>query len=289
MKEIIAMLFGHNSNVKVGETTFHVQTEDRGVTTALIDTTVYYVGRVMHRRTNNYHDLVPLDADREEALRLRLDEQHRSTLEDIRSGALYLAAPPSSARPARAANAAVEQVPENNSARAGTPGGIPAATSAAKGGPAAANLAPPVAHATSVHSTNGSSANDGASQGASAAIGAGEIGNPIPSSLKLELRNARTWLSGKQASLEIAIASASGEPLSGVKVLAYIEGASTAEQYAGETDASGHAQITFAMPRLSGTPAALVIEAWRAPGEPTSRATMHGKLRFALRTKPRPA
>src|SRR5271156_2773117 len=116
------MLFGHNSNVKVGDTTFHVQTEDRGVTTALIDTTVYYMGRVMHRRTNNYHDLVPLDADREEALRLRLDEQHRSTLEDIRSGVLYLAPPPSSAKPGRtASNAAAEQVSENSSARTETP------------------------------------------------------------------------------------------------------------------------------------------------------------------------
>ena len=54
------MLFGHNSNVKVGETTFHVQTEDRGVASGLIDTTVYHAGRVMHRRTNNYHDLIPL-------------------------------------------------------------------------------------------------------------------------------------------------------------------------------------------------------------------------------------
>ena len=96
------MLFGHNSNVKVGDTTFHVQTEDRGVATALIDTTVYHMGRVMHRRTNNYHDLVPLNPDREEALRLRLNEQHRSTLEDIRTGALHLAPPPQGVKSATA-------------------------------------------------------------------------------------------------------------------------------------------------------------------------------------------
>lgn len=265
------MLFGHNSNVKVGETTFHVQTEDRGVTTALIDTTVYYMGRVMHRRTNNYHDLVPLDADREEALRLRLDEQHRSTLEDIRSGVLYLAAPPSSARPAQVAtNAPTKQAAEFPSTRAET---------------ASINVATPAEHAGSITSTNGASAN----KGVGAAIGASELADPIPSPLKLELRNARTWLSGKQASLEIAVVSPSGEPLSGAKVLAYVEGASTPEQYPGETDAGGHAQITFVMPRLTGAPAALVIEAWRTHGEPMSRATMHGKLRFALRTKPRPA
>src|SRR5437016_5032242 len=41
------MLFGHNSNVKAGDTTYHVQTEDRGTTNALIDTTVYFHGRVL--------------------------------------------------------------------------------------------------------------------------------------------------------------------------------------------------------------------------------------------------
>ncbi|MGA2421573.1 MAG: hypothetical protein ABSG69_15960 [Candidatus Acidiferrum sp.] len=275
------MLFGHNSNVKVGETTFHVQTEDRGVTTALIDTTVYFMGRVMHRRTNNYHDLVPLDADREEALRLRLDEQHRSTLEDIRSGVLYLAPPPS-VRPGRTAtNAVVEQISENNSADTET---LPAPPSTMSG-LAAASAPSTAAHANAIPSANGSNAHGGANKGE----GADELADPIPSPLKLELRNARTWLSGKQASLEIAVTNPSGEPLSGAKVLAYIEGAATAEQYPGETDASGHAQITFAMPRLSGAPAALVIEAWRAHGEPMSRATLHGKVRFALRTKPRPA
>ena len=87
------MVFGHNSNVKLGEATYHVQTEDRGVTNALIDTTVHSQGRVLHRRTNNYLDLLPLDADREEALKLRVDEQHRNVMEEIRNGTLQLPVP----------------------------------------------------------------------------------------------------------------------------------------------------------------------------------------------------
>ena len=87
------MVFGHNSNVKVGVTTYHVQTEDRGVTNALIDTTVHSQGRVLHRRTNNYMDLLPLDPDREEALKLRVDEQHRTVMEEIRNGTLQLPIP----------------------------------------------------------------------------------------------------------------------------------------------------------------------------------------------------
>jgi hypothetical protein len=87
------MLFGHNTNVKVGEITYHVQTEDRGVTNALIDTTVYFHGRVLHRRTNNYFDLLPLIAKSEQALKQRLDDQHASVVDELRTGALHLPLP----------------------------------------------------------------------------------------------------------------------------------------------------------------------------------------------------
>src|SRR5258708_21337472 len=87
------MLFGHNTNVQAGDTTYHVQTEDRGTATALIDTTVYFRGRVLHRRTNNYFDLLPLNPDSERALKQRLDEQHRAVVEELRTGALHLALP----------------------------------------------------------------------------------------------------------------------------------------------------------------------------------------------------
>jgi hypothetical protein len=88
------MVFGHNTNVKAGSHTFHVQTEDRGASHALIDTTVYFQGRVLHRRTNNYLDLLPLNEDSQQALKMRVDEQHRLVLEEIRSGVLPLPIPP---------------------------------------------------------------------------------------------------------------------------------------------------------------------------------------------------
>jgi hypothetical protein len=87
------MLFGHNSNVKVGETLYHVQTEDRGASHAVIDTMVYHSGRVLHRRANSYADLLPLDAAREEALKQRVSTQHQAVLTELRSGALKLAPP----------------------------------------------------------------------------------------------------------------------------------------------------------------------------------------------------
>jgi len=93
------MLFGHNSNVTVGTDIVHVQTEDRGARHASIDTTVHWHGRVLHRRTHQYLDLLPLDAARETTLKARVDDQHRAVLEEIRSGKLQLEfpAPPASA------------------------------------------------------------------------------------------------------------------------------------------------------------------------------------------------
>jgi hypothetical protein len=94
------MIFGHNTNVGVGAHKYHVQTEDAGASSALIDTTVYAGGRVLHRRTNNYLDLLPLNADSEKALKRRLDEQHRQVLEEIRTGVLCLPPPTPPAPPA---------------------------------------------------------------------------------------------------------------------------------------------------------------------------------------------
>jgi hypothetical protein len=112
------MIYGHNSNVKVAANTFHVQTEDRGAAHSLIDTTVYFQGRVLHRRTNNYFDLLPLNEDRAQALKMRLDEQHAMVVEEIRSGALQLSVPPANA-PAAAKTAATLPATSGAAAEAG--------------------------------------------------------------------------------------------------------------------------------------------------------------------------
>jgi hypothetical protein len=84
------MLFGHNTNVTVGEVVIHVQTEDRGTHSAVLDTTVYHRGRVLHRRTSKYSDLLPLNAENEKTLKVRLDEQHATVVEELRSGKLQV-------------------------------------------------------------------------------------------------------------------------------------------------------------------------------------------------------
>jgi hypothetical protein len=204
------MLFGHNSNVKAGDATFHIQTEDRGTTNALIDTTVYFYGRVLYRRTNNYFDLLPLNPDNEEALKKRLDQQHRAVIEEIRTGALHLALPRE----------------ERASAPAGTP------------------------NAASAHGV-----------------------------LSLELINAKTWLNGKRAMLQIAVRNEAHQAVGGAFVSARVDGAAEVTELSARTGDFGHAQFEFDMPRLAAADAALVVEA--------THGNAKGQLRFQLRAKPR--
>jgi len=214
----LAMIFGHNTNVSAGKSTYHVQTEDAGTASALIDTTVYGGGRVLHRRTNNYLDLLPLNADREEALKLRLDEQHRQVIEEIRSGALYL--PPSAP-----------------------------AQSVAQRVVAPLAAVPPAVRAAS------------------------------PEILAIELVNAKTWLAGKRATLQLRISDGKAGPVADAKVAVSVSGAAEPANFFAESDEAGAVQLAFDMPQLIDANAALLIEA--------VRGMAHGKVRFQLRARQR--
>jgi hypothetical protein len=216
-ERIPQMLFGHNSNVKVGETLYHVQTEDRGTSHAVIDTMVYQGGRVLHRRANSYSDLLPLDSAREEALKLRVSTQHQTVLNELRTGALKLSQPVA----------------------------LPVA---AKASTAGAPQAPPF------------------------------VGTP--DSLVLRLLNAKDWLTGKRATLQVLVFEKSdGAVVSGARVTARIEGAAEPAQYSSATGLDGKAQVAFDMPRLGGGDCALVIEATNGKAQ--------ARLHFQLRAKPK--
>lgn len=205
------MPFGHNSNVTIAGDTYHVQTEERGAAQALIDTTVYLHGRVLHRRTNSFSDLLPLNSDREQALKLRVDTQHRSVVDEIRSGRLRLSA-------GKDAKAAAPQGP------------------------------------------------------ASASAGSAAV-------LHLELLNAKTWLSGKHAQLQIAVNDHANRPVERATVMARVEGAAEPAAFSAETNLLGRAKLEFDMPPLVGPDVALVVEA--------SKGKARAHLRFQLRAKPR--
>lgn len=205
------MIFGHNSNVGIGAETVHVQTEDRGVASAVIDTTVHWKGRVLHRRTNNYKDLLPLDAGKEAILKARLDHQHRAVIDELRSGTLQLTIPKS-------------------------------APSVPAPGPTVAKSAEPAV-------------------------------------LRVDLTNARTWLSGSNATLQLLVRDEAGNPVAKARAQASVEGADSPFESAAETSPAGIATLQFEMPKLAMDEPVLVIE--------VSHNGAKGSLRYQLRAKPK--
>jgi hypothetical protein len=85
------MNFGFNSNVRVGNAVYHVQTEDRGPSHPFLDTVVYLAGRVVHKRSTSYQDLIggaTKGEALEELLHGRLSQQHREVMTQLEAGGL---------------------------------------------------------------------------------------------------------------------------------------------------------------------------------------------------------
>jgi hypothetical protein len=93
---------GFNSDLKLGDLVFHVQTEDRRPRSTVVDTTVYSAGRVVYRRKTAYEEKLKEPGFDEGTVRQMLEEQHRAVLEALRSGEIAVDTfpPPPPSRPA---------------------------------------------------------------------------------------------------------------------------------------------------------------------------------------------
>ena len=81
-------IFGFNTDVKVGDTVFHVQTEDRGAGNPVLDTTVYVKGRVLVKRGTSYREFLASPDFSEAQLHAMLEQQHRQIIEEVRTSLL---------------------------------------------------------------------------------------------------------------------------------------------------------------------------------------------------------
>jgi hypothetical protein len=86
------MNFGFNSNVRVVDSLYHVQTEDRGPSHPYLDTVVYEAGRVVYKRSTSYQDFA--NAAEAGSLPQQLHEwlsrQHHEVIAGLESGTLSL-------------------------------------------------------------------------------------------------------------------------------------------------------------------------------------------------------
>jgi hypothetical protein len=79
------MIFGFNTDVKHGDTVYHVQSEASPSNFQLL-TTIFVQGRCLGKKTSSYaNEEFPLEVPEERVHEL-LKEQHRQVLEAIRAG-----------------------------------------------------------------------------------------------------------------------------------------------------------------------------------------------------------
>ncbi len=100
------MIFGYNTDVKSGNTVYHVQTEDRGERNPVIDSVIYVKGRIVDRRRTPYQ---PGESSAER-LQEMVKQQHRELVDSIRSGTYML--PEAAANQETVAMPAVAVVPK---------------------------------------------------------------------------------------------------------------------------------------------------------------------------------
>ncbi len=88
-------VFGFNTTVRVGDVTYHVQTEDHGPHHPFVDTVVYLGGRVLAKKVESYGHLIGTPHFSAEQIGGLLEAQHRTVIEAIRAGGIAVApAPP---------------------------------------------------------------------------------------------------------------------------------------------------------------------------------------------------
>ena len=80
------MITGYNTDVRHGSRTFHVQTEDKGMSNPKIETLIYVGGEILDSTRGSYEDLVSGGQASEPQIQARMDEQHKTVIRDIKNG-----------------------------------------------------------------------------------------------------------------------------------------------------------------------------------------------------------
>jgi hypothetical protein len=79
------MITGYNTDVSHRDLVMHVQTEDKGLESATIESLVYVGGQIVGKRRSGYREVVEAGADKAAIVEV-MDRQHRLMIAEIRSG-----------------------------------------------------------------------------------------------------------------------------------------------------------------------------------------------------------
>jgi len=79
------MITGYNTDVSHSDVVFHVQTEDKGLNVASIESLVYVGGQILGKRRTSYKSVLDSGEGKKAIVEL-MDRQHRLMIAEIRNG-----------------------------------------------------------------------------------------------------------------------------------------------------------------------------------------------------------
>jgi hypothetical protein len=271
------MITGFNTDVKHGDTVYHVQTEDKGVKNPLILSLIYVKGTILDAFRIRYQDFLASDRFSEALLQKILEFQHRQIVGAIKRGKykkgmaledyvegdfvfhLTSVADPTAGRKVEPPVTTVSAPPQTQPTRVGAETALPPASL-----PTLDKL-PPVSSSAPNRIQPVSSSLQVAEPEASGSPGllavdiselAGDEG------IEICVEGSKDYVAGEQVDLQLYVQSRQGRMrLENVQVVIKLIGTTFSPRlYAGKTDRFGCLRMNFSLPTFSGGSAALIIQ-----------------------------
>ena len=269
------MITGFNTDVKHGDTVYHVQTEDKGVKNPLILSLIYVKGTILDAFRVRYQDFLSSELFSEALLQKILEFQHRQIVGAIKRGKYkkgmpledyvdgdfvfsLTSAPETSAAPKPEPAAEAPPKPPEPVAPVTEPE-LPM-TPPPSLPPTVALLPPsPVPNRAGVTSVP-IVPREPVVATAPVAVDISEV--PKDAGVEICVESSKDFVAGDQVDLQLYIQSRQGRMrLENVQVVIKLIGTTFSPRlYAGKTDQFGCLRISFSLPTFSGGSAALIIQ-----------------------------
>jgi len=283
------MITGFNTDVKHGDTVYHVQTEDKGVKNPLILSLIYVKGTILDAFRVRYQDFLASNRFSEALLQKILEFQHRQIVGAIKRGkyhkgmvledyvegdfvfSLTPAVEPTTAlkpepaaqpRPTPAPPGSLAQVEASEPVRpAIAPPAFDSVPPPLPPMPARSNVTPPDSKPgrLSLSSLQVAEPDHSTSQGL-LAVDISEVSGD--QGIEICVEGAKDFVAGEQVDLQLYVQSRQGRMrLENVQVVIKLIGTTFSPRlYAGKTDRFGCLRMNFSLPTFSGGSAALIVQ-----------------------------
>jgi hypothetical protein len=287
------MITGFNTNVKYGDTIYHVQTEDKGVKNPLIESLIYVKGAIVDSCRTPYRHLLQLETFTDSVLQKILDFQHRQIVSAIKKGQFQKGM---ELRPYVDGNfifqvgssRGINEIKSSDKVRLSEQRIEQKATNLLAADPASQSKVSEEREALNSSAAVEGSPCSGQSHGAKLDTVSSPFSMEYPDydattntqaeqGIEIRVEGSRKFIAGSHVDLRLTIESRRSKTgLENVQVVIKVIGTSLAPRlYTGKTDRLGRLGVSFNLPSYSVGSAALIIQASTSLGNSEIKYLIH--------------